>query len=212
MKAMELRNLKSGDYVQSVKTGEVLEVVGMEAGKYMLSNGKVYTESTIKRWWNIAVVEPQVEDNTEEQDTDTTANTSDLQDNTAQDNEIHENTEQTGQQDVVEGNTADKLTKEDIIYIIEHSNCDAVVKKEYIGAYKEGYKGAVCMVRTTKKGNAHIDIKQGIFNSLAESIRNRLEANYNAKVYDSTRGYIRLFEVDDLAVLQDLILAALKIA
>ena len=71
MKKQELQELKSGDYVQSVKTGEVLEVVGMEAGKYMLSNGKVYTESTIKRWWNIAVVEPLVEeqDNTEEQDT-----------------------------------------------------------------------------------------------------------------------------------------------
>ena len=83
MKAMELRNLKSGDYVQSVRTGEVLEVVGMdvEAGKYMLSNGKVYSKSTIKRWWNIAVVEPLVEDtdttDTEEttqvEDTDTVA-------------------------------------------------------------------------------------------------------------------------------------------
>ena len=87
MKAMELRNLQSGDYVQSVKTGEVLEVVGMEAGKYMLSNGKVYTESTIKRWWNIAVVEEldladntDTEETTQVEDTDTTADTEEQQD------------------------------------------------------------------------------------------------------------------------------------
>ena len=75
MKTMELKNLQSGDYVQSVRTGEVLEVVGMdaEAGKYMLSNGKVYSKSTIKRWWNIAVVEPLVEEQDTTADTDTTA-------------------------------------------------------------------------------------------------------------------------------------------
>ena len=84
MKTMELRNLKSGDYVQSVRTGEVLEVVGMdtEAGKYMLSNGKVYSKSTIKRWFDVVeipeVVEPdntilddieQADELTSEQDT-----------------------------------------------------------------------------------------------------------------------------------------------
>ena len=98
MKTMELKNLQSGAYVQSVRTGEVLEVVGMdaEAGKYMLSNGKVYSKSTIKRWWNIAVVEPLVED-TDTQDntedtatTDTTADT----DTTAQDIDTTEETEQ----------------------------------------------------------------------------------------------------------------------
>lgn len=83
MKTMELKNLQSGAYVQSVKTGEVLEVVGMEAGKYILSNGKTYSTSTIKRWFNVVeipeVVEPdntvindieQAEDLTQEQDTE----------------------------------------------------------------------------------------------------------------------------------------------
>ena len=68
------------------------------------------------------------------------------------------------------------------------------------------------MVRTTRKGNTHIDIKQGIFDSLAESIRTKLQTKYAARIYDRTRGYIRLFEVDDLAVLQDLILFVLGIA
>ena len=119
MKKLELQELKSGAYVQSVKTGEVLEVVGMEAGKYMLSNGKVYTESTIKRWWNIAVVEPLVEEkeDTEEQDTtadtDTTTqdteeqtNTNDLKDTDTQDNELHEQQDTAVKKDIVEGNTA----------------------------------------------------------------------------------------------------------
>ena len=132
MKAMELRNLKSGDYVQSVRTGEVLEVVGMdaEAGKYILSNSKVYSTSTIKRWFDVVeipeVVEPdntilddieQADELTSEQDTtadtdttaqdtDTTANTSDLQDNNTAGNEVHEEQDTAVKKDIVEGNTA----------------------------------------------------------------------------------------------------------
>lgn len=188
MRKQELQSLVAGVKIQSKKDNSISTVTGI-ADKVELDNNKQYSQSTMIRWYSIYeepvdLVEPIQSDKKDE------------------DNETQGNT----------ATTSDKITKDDIIYIIEHSNCDAVVKKQYIGAYKEDYKGAVVMVRTTKKGNTHIDMKQGIFNSLAESTRNRLEANYNAKVYDSTRGYIRLFEVDDLAVLQDLILAALKIA
>ena len=210
MRKSELLSLVAGVKIQSKKDSTVYEIVGMdaEAGKYILTNGKTYSTSTMIRWFNL-YVEPLVDeqDNTEEQ-----TNTSDLQDTDTAGNEIPDDTEQTTKKHIVEGNKADKITSEDIIYIIEHSNCDAVVKKQYIGAYKDDYKGAVCMVRTTKKGNAHIDIKQGIFDSLAESIRTKLQTKYAARVYDKTRGYIRLFEVDDLAVLQDLILFVLGIA
>lgn len=207
MRKQELMELKAGQKVQSKKDNSISTVTGI-ADKVELDNNKQYSQSTMIRWFDL-YVEPLVDeqDNTEEQ-----TNTSDLQDTDTQDDQLHDQHDTTTKKHIVEGNKADKITSEDIIYIIEHSNCDAVVKKQYIGAYKEDYKGAVCMVRTTKKGNAHIDMKQGIFNSLAESTRNRLEANYNAKVYDSTRGYIRLFEVDDLAVLQDLILFVLGIA
>ena len=126
MKKQELQELKSGAYVQSVKTGEVLEVVGMdtEAGKYMLSNGKVYSKSTIKRWFDVVeipeVVEPDntILDDIEQADEltsgqDTTADT----DTTAQDttattttntavNELHEQQDTAVKKDIVEGNTA----------------------------------------------------------------------------------------------------------
>ena len=130
MKTMELKNLQSGDYVQSVRTGEVLEVVGMdtEAGKYMLSNGKVYSKSTIKRWFDVVeipeVVEPDntilddieqadeltskqdtTADTEEQEDTDTTA-TSDLKDDNTQDDQLHEQQDTAVKKDIVEGNTA----------------------------------------------------------------------------------------------------------
>ena len=77
MKKQEMNSLVAGNKIQSLKTGEVLEVVGMdaEAGKYILSNGKVYAGSTIQRWFDL-YVEPVTEDNTdteEQEDTDTIA-------------------------------------------------------------------------------------------------------------------------------------------
>ena len=242
MTKKQMESLVAGLKIQSKKDSTVYEIVGidLEQGKVILDNGKLYTMGTIQRWYSLyeeeipEVVEPdntilddieQADELTSEQDTtadtDTTTqdteeqtNTSDLKDTDTQVNEVHDQPDTTTKTHTTEGNTAtdDKITSEDIIYIIEHSNCDAVVKKQYIGAYKEGYKGAVCMVRTTRKGNTHIDIKQGIFDSLAESIRTKLQTKYAARVYDKTRGYIRLFEVDDLAVLQNLILFVLGIA
>ena len=66
MKKQEMNNLVAGVKIQSLKTGEVLEVVGMdaEAGKYILSNSKLYAASTIKRWFTVF-----------EQDTANTADT-----------------------------------------------------------------------------------------------------------------------------------------
>ena len=48
MRKLELQSLKAGDYVQNIKSGEVLEVVGMdaEAGKYMLSNSYLNSPET----------------------------------------------------------------------------------------------------------------------------------------------------------------------
>ena len=206
MKAIELRNLKSGDYVKSVKTGEVLEVVGMEAGKYMLSNGKVYTESTIKRWWNTTnttnTVEPQVEDNTEEQDTDTTANTSDLQEDTSdlkdtdtQVNEVHEDTDKTTKTHTTEGNTAtteELELDEDLENILAQLGCTATKRKEYLGIYKQRYRGCVAMLRTSKESNLHIDIKEKIYKEMDEEVREQIEAEYKKGIYDKTRGYLRI--------------------
>ena len=236
MKTMELRNLKSGDHVQSVKTGEVLEVVGMEAGKYMLSNGKVYTESTIKRWWNIAVVEPLVEEkeDTEEQDTtadtDTTAqdteeqtNTSDLQDNTNEDDQLHNDTDTTVKKHIVEPTTATTNTTtpqgttqqnnliQSLNNLIDISGVQLEAKKQYIKVTMDGKRGSLCMVRQTKDTGFHIDFKSKIMAALDENYRGMLIEQYNCSIYDKTRGYYRIFDCNDTQILETIILTAKQV-
>ena len=233
MRKLELQELKSGDYVQSVKTGEVLEVVGMEAGKYMLSNGKVYTESTIKRWWNIAVVEPLVEEkeDTEEQDTtadtDTTTqdteeqtNTSDLKDTDTQDDQLYEDAEQTTKTHTTEGNTATTNTGTirqnnlitDINNLMDLHDVQMEAKKEYIKVSIPGKRGALCMIRPTRFGTGiHIDFKSKILAKLDENYRGMLIEQYNCSIYDKTRGYYRVFDCSDLEVLRTIILTAKQV-
>ena len=237
MRKLELQELKSGDYVQNIKSGEVLEVVGMEAGKYMLSNGKVYTESTIKRWWNIAVVEPLVEeqDNTEDTaTTDTTAdteeqtNTSDLKDTNTQDEQLHEDTEQTTKTHTTEGNTATTNTaktntvqptiqQDNLIQslnnLVDLHGCYLEAKKEYIAVKKDGYKGTVCMIRNCRYGNGiHIDMKSKIWIALDEEYRQVVSEDHYTGIYDKTRKLFRIGYVRDLDILQVVILTALQLA
>ena len=235
MKKLELQALKSGAYVQSVKTGEVLEVVGMEAGKYMLSNGKVYTESTIKRWWNIAVVEPLVEEQDTTADTDTTAqdteeqtNTSDLKDTDTQDDQLHEEQDTAVKKDIVEGNTATTNTaknntvqptiqQDNLIQslnnLVDLHGCYLEAKKEYIAVKKDGYKGTVCMIRNCRYGNGiHIDMKSKIWIALDEEYRQVVSKDHYTGIYDKTRKLFRIGYVRDLDILQVVILTALQLA
>ena len=292
MKTMELRNLKSGDYVQSVRTGEVLEVVGMdaEAGKYMLSNGKVYSKSTIKRWWNIAVVEPLVEDtdttDTEEttqvEDTDTVApkfnlgdkvvtnfgvgevvsvphlveldgkvtmsnyrvaivedgqrylfdykeeqleaytdtttqdteeqtNTSDLKDTNTQGNEVHEDTDTAVKKDIVEPTIQQSNLIQSLNNLIDLHNVRLEPKREYIKVSMEGKRGALCMIRNSRYGSLHIDMKSKVFAQLTEEYRDLLIEQYGCRVYDKTRGYYRIFDCNDIEVLRTIILTAKQV-
>ena len=224
MKKQELQELKSGAYLQSVKTGEVLEVVGMEAGKYMLSNGKVYTESTIKRWWNIAVVEPLVEDtdttDTEDTtqdtaDTEEQTNTSDLKDTDTQVNELHEDADTTVKKDIVEANTGtirqNNLIR-DINNLMDLHDVQMEAKKEYIKVSIPGKRGALCMIRPTRFGTGiHIDFKSKILAKLDENYRGMLIEQYNCSIYDKTRGYYRVFDCSDLEVLRTIILTAKQV-
>ena len=237
MKKQELQELKSGAYLQSVKTGEVLEVVGMEAGKYMLSNGKVYTESTIKRWWNIAVVEPLVEeqDNTEEQDTtadtDTTTqdteeqtNTSDLQDNNTQDEQLHEDTEQTTKTHTTEGNTAingaEVFTNNFGVELYTNSLSGIVIKhgcklnrmKQYIAVKNNKVKGTLVYIRVAKEGGYHFDIGKTTWNKLDTDTQVDLVEQFDACIKDRTRGLWRISNCDSLDIFEKLLTTALDIA
>ena len=240
MKKLELQELKSGDYVQSVKTGEVLEVVGMEAGKYMLSNGKVYSKSTIKRWFDVVeipeVVEPdntilddieQADELTSEQDTtadtDTTTqdteeqtNTNDLKDTDTQVNELHEDADTAVKKHIVEANTGtirqNNLIR-DINNLMDLHDVQMEAKKEYIKVSIPGKRGALCMIRPTRFGTGiHIDFKSKILAKLDENYRGMLIEQYNCSIYDKTRGYYRVFDCSDLEVLRTIILTAKQIA
>ena len=161
-------------------------------------------------------------DTEEQQDTDTTANTSDLQEDTSdlkdtdtQVNEVHEDTEQTTKTHTTEGNTAtteELELDEDLEVILAQLGCTATKRKEYLGIYKQRYRGCVAMLRNSKEGNLHIDIKEKIYKALDEEVREQIEADYNTGIYDKTRGYFRIKDCDNLRVLAVVLKTALQLA
>lgn len=97
--------------------------------------------------------------------------------------------------------TEDLNLDEDLEVILEQLGCTAKQRKEYLGIYKEGYRGCVAMLRTSKKGNLHIDMKEKIYKVLDEEVRQQIEVKYDTGIYDRNRGYFRISECDDLKVL-----------
>lgn len=97
--------------------------------------------------------------------------------------------------------TEDLNLDEDLEVIIQQLGCTAKQRKEYLGIYKEGYRGCVAMLRTSKKGNLHIDMKEKIYKVLDEEVRQQIEVKYDTGIYDRNRGYFRISECDDLKVL-----------
>ncbi|MDD7755064.1 MAG: hypothetical protein PUJ51_11265 [Clostridiales bacterium] len=97
--------------------------------------------------------------------------------------------------------TEDLNLDEDLEVILEQLGCTAKQRKEYLGIYKEGYRGCVAMLRTSKKGNLHIDMKEKIYKALDEEVRQQIEVKYDTGIYDRNRGYFRISECDNLKVL-----------
>lgn len=97
--------------------------------------------------------------------------------------------------------TEDLNLDEDLEVIIQQLGCTSKQRKEYLGIYKEGYRGCVAMLRTSKKGNLHIDMKEKIYKVLDEEVRQQIEVKYDTGIYDRNRGYFRISECDDLKVL-----------
>ena len=235
MKKQELQSLVAGVKVQSKKDNTVYEIAGLdkEQQKAILTDGKVYSFSTLYRWFNL-YVEPVAEEkeDTEEQDTtadtDTTAqdtkeqtNTNDLKDTDTQDDQLHEDTEQTTKTHTTEGNTAtttpgtirqNNLIR-DINNLMDLHDVQMEAKKEYIKVSIPGKRGALCMIRQTRYGTGiHIDFKSKILAKLDENYRGMLIEQYNCSIYDKTKGYYRVFDCSDLDVLETIILTAKKIA
>lgn len=100
-----------------------------------------------------------------------------------------------------------EVNRDDVNTVINNNGCFPSQKKEYIGVYKEGKRGAVCMIRFSKKGNMHIDMKPSVYEKLDSNYRYTLETRYDTGIYDKTRGYFRISGVNDLEVLQNVIIA-----
>lgn len=100
-----------------------------------------------------------------------------------------------------------EVNKDDVNTVITNNGCFPSQKKEYLGVYKEGQRGAICMIRFSKKGNMHIDMKPSVYEKLDSNYKYTLETRYDTGIYDKTRGYFRISGVNDLEVLQNVIIA-----
>lgn len=103
--------------------------------------------------------------------------------------------------------TGIEVNRDDVNTVITNNGCFASQKKEYLGVYVEGKRGAICMIRFNKKGNMHIDMRPSVYDKLDSNYRYTLETRYDTGIYDKTRGYFRISEVNDLEVLQNVIIA-----
>ena len=218
--------------VTNFGVGEVVSVPHLVEldGKVTMSNYRVAIVEDGQRYL-FDYKEEQLEAYTEQtaQDTDTTANTSDLQDNNTAGNEVHEEQDTAVKKDVVEGNTATTnstattntvqptIQQDNLIQslnnLVDLHGCYLEAKKEYIAVKKDGYKGTVCMIRNCRYGNGiHIDMKSKIWIALDEEYRQVVSKDHYTGIYDKTRKLFRIGYVRDLDILQVVILTALQLA
>lgn len=199
MRKSELNTLVPGSKIVDKRNNNILEVVGMENDKVILSNGKLYAQSTICRWYDLAPVEevdePIKPTITEEKSVD---------------DENHEDHTGKANSHVVEG----KNSIEDIFYrfsrVLDEHNCYFKQYKQYIAVLTDRKKGTLLQVIRNRQGSVHIDLKKSVWRKLKEQYKTELQRKYNAYVYDKTRGYIRIFNMEDVSTFTVLLLVALS--
>lgn len=173
-----------GDKLQNIRNNQIFVVADVCGNSFILNNedgiSKMYTLSTIKRWFKMfkEYVAPVVDEFVSRQ----------------------------GRRPLP-AQTGIEVNKDDVNTVITNNGCFPNQKKEYLGVYKEGQRGAVCMVRFNKKGNMHIDMKPSVYDKLDANYRYTLETRYDTGIYDKSRGYFRISGVNDLEVLQNVIIA-----
>ena len=184
----------------------------------MLSNGKVYTESTIKRWWNIAVVEPLVE---EKEDTDTTADTEEQQDtDTTTNTDTTANTSNLQDTDTTDINGAEVFTNNFGVELYTNSLSGIVIKhgcklnrmKQYVAVKNNKIRGTLVYIRVSKQGGWNFDIGKTTWNKLDTDTQVDLVEQFDACIKDKTRGLWRISNCDSLDIFEKLLTTALDIA
>lgn len=199
MRKSELNTLVPGSKIVDKRNNNILEVVGLENDKVILSNGKLYAQSTICRWYDLAPVEevdePIKPTITEEKSVD---------------DENHEDHTEKANNHVVEG----KNSIEDIFYrfsrVLDEHNCYFKQYKQYIAVLTDRKKGTLLQLKPNRQGSINIDIKKSIWKKLKAAYKVELEKTYSAYVYDKTRGYIRLRNMEDVSTFTVLLLTALS--
>lgn len=199
MRKADLNNLCAGSKVISKKDNTILEVVGLENNKVILSNGKLYAQSTICRWYDLAPVEevdePIKPTITEEKSVD---------------DENHEEHTEKANSHVVEGKNSIEEIFNQFNKVLDEHNCFFKQNKEYIGCMTDRKKGTLLQLKPNRQGSIHIDLKKSVWKKLKDAYKVELERTYNAYVYDKTRGYIRLRNMEDVNTFTVLLLTALS--
>lgn len=199
MRKSELNTLVAGSKIVDKRNNTILEVVGMENDKVILSNGKLYAQSTICRWYDLAPVEEMDEPIkptiTEEKSVD---------------DENHEEHTEKANSHVVEGKNSIEEIFNQFNKVLDEHNCYFKHNKEYIGCMTDRKKGTLLQLKPNRQGSVHIDLKKSVWKKLKDAYKVELEKTYSAYVYDKTRGYIRLRNMEDVNTFTVLLLTALS--
>lgn len=199
MRKAELQNLCAGSKVISKKDNTILEVVGMENDKVILSNGKLYAQATICRWYDLAPVE----------EVDEPIKPTITEEKSVEDKQPKEHTGKANNH-VIEGKNSIEEIFNQFNKVLDEHNCYFESKKQYIAVLTDRKKGTLLQVIRNRQGSVHIDLKKSVWRKLKEQYRHLLEQQYGAKLYDKSRGYIRIFNMEDVSTFTVLLLVALS--
>lgn len=199
MRKSELNTLVAGSKIVDKRNNNILEVVGMENDKVILSNGKLYAQSTICRWYDLAPVE----------EVDEPIKPTITEEKSVEDKQSKEHTGKANNH-VVEGQNSIEEIFNQFNKVLDDHNCYFKHNKEYIGCMTDRKKGTLLQLKPNKQGSVHIDLKKSVWKKLKDAYKVELEKTYNAYVYDKTRGYIRLRNMEDVNTFTVLLLTALS--
>ena len=217
MRKSSLLNLMEGTKIQHKRNGQVLTVIKVKDNEIVCEE-RTISVSNCTRWFDILVeeipepvqpiqptiIEEKHEDDQLHDDTDTTVKNEVVEGDTA--------TNSTGKTNTVQPTIQQRNLMADISNLVDLHGANLIQRKEYIGVYKEGYKGCIAMIRRAKYGGLHIDMKQKIWNALDEDYKKVVSKEHYTGIYDKSRKLFRIGYVSDLDILEVVICTALQIA
>ena len=208
MRKSEMNSLVAGVKVQSKKDSTVYEIAGLdkEQQKAILTDGKVYSFSTLYRWFNL-YVEPVAEEKEDTEEQDTTADT----DTTVKKDVVEANTATTGAE-VFTNNFGVELFTNSLSGIVIKHGCKLNRMKQYIAVKNNKVRGTLIYIRVAKEGGYHFDIGKTTWNKLDTDTQVDLVEQFDACIKDKTRGLWRISNCDSLDIFEKLLTTALDIA